>query len=82
VILAYRACVFPLVGSIRSATFGRRCQGIQKNAQTKFDAYCKMDPLNPAGVVAPDTLAFDGAWMWPIVIIAALFVGQLCLQAS
>jgi len=39
-----------------------------------------MDPLNSAGGAASRTFSFDSAWMWPIVIIAALFVGYLCFD--
>ena len=39
-----------------------------------------MDPLNPANG-ALHAFSFGSAWMWPIVIIAALFVGYLCFDA-
>jgi hypothetical protein len=40
-----------------------------------------MDPLNPVEGAASRTFSFNSAWMWPIVIIAALFVGYLCFDA-
>lgn len=40
-----------------------------------------MDPLNPIEGAESRTFGFDSAWMWPIVIVAALFVGYLCFDA-
>lgn len=40
-----------------------------------------MDPLNPVDAAGSRTFSFDSAWMWPIVIVAALFVGYLCYDA-
>lgn len=40
-----------------------------------------MDPMNPIEGAGSRTFSFDSAWMWPIVIIAALFVGYLCFDA-
>jgi len=40
-----------------------------------------MDPLNPSEGTGSRAFSFDSAWMWPIVIIAALFVGYLCFDA-
>jgi len=39
-----------------------------------------MDPLNPIEATGSRTFSFDSAWMWPIVIMAALFVGYLCFD--
>ena len=40
-----------------------------------------MDPLNPAEAAGSRNFSFDSAWMWPVVIVAALFVGYLCFDA-
>jgi hypothetical protein len=40
-----------------------------------------MDPLSVTGGAASRAFSFDSAWMWPIVITAAVFVGYLCLDA-
>jgi hypothetical protein len=40
-----------------------------------------MDPFNPIEGTGSRTFSFDSAWMWPIVIVAALFVGYLCYDA-
>jgi hypothetical protein len=39
-----------------------------------------MDPLNPTGGAVSRVLSLDSVWMWPIVIIAVLFVGYLCFD--
>jgi hypothetical protein len=39
-----------------------------------------MDPLNPAEVAESRAFSFDNAWMWTVVIIAAVFVGYLCFD--
>lgn len=39
-----------------------------------------MDPLNPSGGAESRVFSFDSVWMWPIVIITALFVGYLCFD--
>jgi len=40
-----------------------------------------MDQLNPIEGAGSRTFSFESAWMWPIVIIAAIFVGYLCFDA-
>lgn len=40
-----------------------------------------MDPINPAEGATSRTFSFDSAWMWPVVIVATLFVGYLCFDA-
>jgi len=37
-----------------------------------------MDPLNPIGGTASSAFSFGSAWAWPVVIVAAAFVGYLC----
>jgi hypothetical protein len=40
-----------------------------------------MDPLNPIEGTGSRTFSFGSVWMWPIVIVAVLFVGYLCFDA-
>ena len=40
-----------------------------------------VDPLNPLVGVKPNRPDFNGAWLWGIAIIAALFIGYLCFDA-
>jgi bacteriorhodopsin len=40
-----------------------------------------MDPLNPIETASSRNFSFNSEWMWPVVIVAALFVGYLCFDA-
>jgi hypothetical protein len=40
-----------------------------------------LDPLNTLDSSKPASLDLSGAWLLPVVMIAALFIGYLCFDA-
>jgi len=43
--------------------------------------FAAVDPSPDLNVGASRQFRFDDSWLWPVLILAALFVGYLCLDA-
>ena len=46
-----------------------------------MNLFAAVEPLAPPELTSSRVFPFDNAWLWPVLLIAALFIGYLCFDA-